>query len=48
MMKNCQEDCQVTSKTIDQLTRTIDEAKNSNDPVKIRAALDQAQNRSLI
>lgn len=43
MMKNCQEHCQSTSKTIDQLTRTIDEAKASNDPAKMRAALDQAQ-----
>ncbi|HEY9466426.1 MAG TPA: hypothetical protein VIR54_25190 [Vicinamibacterales bacterium] len=43
MMKNCQEHCQTTSKTIDQLTRTIDDAKASNDPAKMRAALDQAQ-----
>jgi small-conductance mechanosensitive channel len=43
MIKGCQEHCQATSKTIDQLTQTIDEAKASNDPVKMRAALDQAQ-----
>ena len=43
MMKNCQEHCQATSKTIDQLTRTIDEAKASNDHAKMRAALDQTQ-----
>ncbi len=43
MMKSCQEHCQATSKTIDQLTRTIEEAKTSNDPAKMRAALDQAQ-----
>ena len=43
MMKSCQEHCQSTSKTIDQLTRTIDEARTSNDPAKMRAALDQAQ-----
>ena len=43
MMKSCQEHCQSTSKTIDQLTRTIDDAKASNDPAKTRAALDQAQ-----
>ena len=43
MMKSCQEHCQATSKTIDQLTRTIDEAKVSNDPAKMRAALDQTQ-----
>lgn len=43
MMKSCQEHCQSTSKTIDQLTRTIDDAKASNDPAKMRAALDQVQ-----
>lgn len=43
MMKSCQEHCQATSKTIDQLTRTIDEAKASNDPAKMRAAFDQTQ-----
>ena len=43
MMKNCQEHCQATSRTIDQLARTIDEAKASNDPAKMRAALDQVQ-----
>ena len=43
MMKSCQEHCQVTSKTIDQLTRTIDDAKASNDPATMRAALDQVQ-----
>ena len=42
MMKGCQEHCQATTKSIDQLTRTIDEAKASNDPAKMRAALDQA------
>jgi hypothetical protein len=43
MMRSCQEHCQSTSKTIDQLSRTIDKAKASNDPAKMRAALDQAQ-----
>ena len=43
MMKGCQEHCRSTSKTIEQLMRTIDEAKASNDPAKMRAALDRAQ-----
>ena len=43
MMKTCQEHCQTTSKAIDQLTRTSDEAKASNDLAKMRAALDQTQ-----
>ena len=30
-------------KTIDQLTGTIDDVKASNDPAKMRAALDQVQ-----
>jgi peptidoglycan hydrolase CwlO-like protein len=43
MMRSCQEHCQSTSNTIEQLSRTIDDAKASNDPAKMRAALDQAQ-----
>lgn len=43
MMKGCREHCQATTKSIDQVTKTIDEAKASNDPAKMRAALDQAQ-----
>lgn len=43
MTKGCQEHCQQTSASIDQLMKTIDEAKQSNDPAKMRAALDQAQ-----
>ena len=43
MMKGCREHCQATMKSISQLSTTIDDAKASNDPAKMRAALDQAQ-----
>lgn len=43
MMKGCQEHCQATTKSIDQVTNTIDEAMASNDPAKMRAALVQAR-----
>lgn len=43
MMKGCREHCQATTKSIDQMTKMMDEAKASNDPAKMRAALDQAQ-----
>jgi hypothetical protein len=43
MMKGCREHCEQTSASIDELMKTMDEAKQSNDPAKMRAALDQAQ-----
>jgi hypothetical protein len=43
MMTACREHCQSTSNSIDQLSRTIDEAKKSNDPAKMRAALESVQ-----
>ena len=43
MMKSCMEHCQQTSASIDRLTQTMNEAKESNDPAKMRAALDEAQ-----
>ncbi len=43
MMQNCQKHCSATAKEIDQLSRQIDEARQSNDPAKMRAALDAAQ-----
>lgn len=43
MMKGCREHCDQTSASIDRLIQTIDQAKQSNDPAKMRAALDQAQ-----
>jgi uncharacterized protein YlxW (UPF0749 family) len=43
MMAACREHCQATSNSIDQLSKTIDEAKRSNDPAKMRAALESLQ-----
>jgi uncharacterized protein YlxW (UPF0749 family) len=43
MMTACREHCQSTSNTIDQLNKTIDDAKRSNDPTKMRAALESVQ-----
>lgn len=43
MMKGCREHCAQTSASIDRMTQSMDEAKQSNDPAKMRAALDQAQ-----
>ena len=41
MMQGCQEHCQKTSASIDRTLQTIEEAKQSNDPARMRAALDQ-------
>lgn len=43
MMKGCREHCEATTKSIDQMTKTMADARQSNDPAKMRAALDQAQ-----
>jgi hypothetical protein len=43
MMKGCREHCDQTSASIDRMVQTMDEARQSNDPAKMRAALDQAQ-----
>ena len=43
MMKQCREHHQSTMKSIDQMTKMMEGAKQSNDPVKMRAALDQSQ-----
>jgi len=43
MMKGCREHCKQTSASIDRMMQTMDEAKQSNDPAKMHAALDQAQ-----
>lgn len=43
MMKECQTHCQATTTSIDQLTKRMDEAKQSNDPAQMRAALDEVQ-----
>jgi len=44
MMKNCREHCQMSMKSMDGLAKTVADAKASNDPAKMRAALDQVEN----
>ena len=41
MMDDCQKHCQAASAVLDEITRTIAEAKTSNDVSKLHAALDQ-------
>ena len=43
MMKDCKEHHQSAMKSIDQMTKMMDGAKQSNNPAKMRAALDQSQ-----
>jgi hypothetical protein len=43
MMKGCREHCQSTMKSIDQMMKTMADAKASNEQAKMRAALDQAE-----
>jgi hypothetical protein len=43
MRKECRTHCQATTTSLDRLTKRIDEAKQSNDPAQMRAALDEAQ-----
>lgn len=43
MMKGCREHCQTAMKSTDALAKTIADAKASNDPAKMRGALDQAE-----
>lgn len=43
MMKGCREHCQQTTASIDRLMQTMEEAEQSNDLAKMRAALDEAQ-----
>jgi YHS domain-containing protein len=43
MMAGCRKHCQTTMKSMEQMERTMVDAKASNDPAKMRAALDQAQ-----
>lgn len=45
MMKQCKTHCQRTTTAIDQTRKDIDAAKQSNDPAKMRAALEQADKR---
>ncbi len=43
MMKECRKHCEATTNSIDQTMRMMEEARQSNDPAKMRAALDSAQ-----
>jgi hypothetical protein len=43
MMKQCREHCQATSTSVDQTLATIRDATESNDPAKMRAALDTVE-----
>lgn len=41
--KECRTHCQATTTSIEQLVKRMEEAKQSNDPAQMRAALDEAQ-----
>ena len=43
MMKECSEHHQAVTKSLDQTSKTLEGAKQSNDPDKMRATIDQAQ-----
>lgn len=43
MMAGCREHCQANMKSMEQMEKTIADARALNDPAKMRAALDQAQ-----
>ena len=43
MMKDCMKHHQAGMKSIDQMSKMMEGAKQSNDPGKMRTALDQAQ-----
>jgi hypothetical protein len=43
MMKECNEHHQTMTKSVDGMSKALEEAKQSNDPAKMRAAIDQAQ-----
>jgi hypothetical protein len=43
MMKSCQEHCRMTSASIDNINKVAEEAKRTNDPAKMRQALDEVQ-----
>ncbi len=47
MMKECSEHHQAMTKSVDQLNKTLEAAKQSNDPGKMRAAIDQTQKHLL-
>jgi hypothetical protein len=43
MMKECKEHHQAMTKSMDEMSKTLEGAKQSNDPGKVRTAIDQAQ-----
>ena len=43
MMKMCREHCETAMKSNDALAKTLADARASNDPAKMRAALEQAE-----
>ena len=43
MMKECSEHHQAVTGSLDQTSKTLEGAKQSNDPAKMRAAIDEAQ-----
>jgi hypothetical protein len=43
MMKQCREHCQATSRSVDHVLKTTRDARESNDPAKMRAPLDQIE-----
>ena len=43
MMKECSEHHQAVTKSLDQTSKTLEGTKQSNDPAKMRAAIDEAQ-----
>jgi len=43
MMEQCRQHCESTAKSVDALMKTVADAKQSNDPAKMRAALDAVE-----
>lgn len=43
MMQECQQHCQRTRDSAANLQKTLEEARQSNDPAKMRSAIEQAQ-----
>ncbi|HWQ54051.1 MAG TPA: hypothetical protein VN442_10230 [Bryobacteraceae bacterium] len=43
MMKECRQHCQRTRESAANLEKTLEDAKQSNDPAKMRSAIEQAQ-----
>ena len=43
MMKSCRDHCQKTSASVDQVLTSLREAKASNDPARMRAAIEEAE-----